>query len=173
MAFMRAYQDMVFTTAARLTGDDRLAEDISQDVFLRAYEHFEMLQSSPTPGGWLKTVATNLALNVLTRHRKRWRSFSELSADDEHHSAIEWQVPDSILAELTAEQRRAAVDQALDHLPAHQRIPLVLYHFEDMPYEAIANRLQVSLTKIKTDIRRGRAALLPLLAAAGIVRESS
>ena len=54
MTFMRAYQDMVFSTAARLTGNDAQAEDIAQDVFLRAYEHFPHLRSSPTAGGWFR-----------------------------------------------------------------------------------------------------------------------
>ena len=65
--FMRAYQDMVFSTAVRLAGNDRQAEDISQEVFLRAYEHFAHLRTSPTAGGWLKTVTTNLTLNYLSR----------------------------------------------------------------------------------------------------------
>ena len=38
--FMRAYQDMVFSTAARLTGNEAQAEDISQEVFLKAHTHF-------------------------------------------------------------------------------------------------------------------------------------
>jgi len=82
---MRAYQDMVFSTAARLAGNDGQAEDIAQEVFLRAYEHFAHLRTSPTAGGWLKTVTTNLTLNYLSRYRKRWRLFSELrpaGADD-------------------------------------------------------------------------------------------
>ena len=74
---MRAYQDMVFSTAARLAGNDAQAEDIAQEVFVKAYEHFDHLRSSATAGGWLKTVATNLSLNYLTRYRKRWRLFSE------------------------------------------------------------------------------------------------
>ncbi len=57
---MRAYQDMVFSTASRLAGNDAQAEDIAQEVFLRAYEHFADLRTSETAGGWLKTVTTNL-----------------------------------------------------------------------------------------------------------------
>src|SRR5687767_13452691 len=53
--FMRNYQDMVFSTAARLTGNDAQAEDISQEVFLKAYENYDHISSSPTAGGWLKT----------------------------------------------------------------------------------------------------------------------
>ena len=48
---MRAYQDMVFSTAARLAGNDTQAEDIAQEVFIRAYEHFSDLRSSVTAGG--------------------------------------------------------------------------------------------------------------------------
>ena len=75
---MRAYQDMVYSTASRLTGNEAQAEDISQEVFVRAYEHFSDLRGSATAGGWLKTVATNLALNHLNRYRRRWRFFSEM-----------------------------------------------------------------------------------------------
>lgn len=172
---MRAYQDMVFSTAARLAASDAQAEDISQEVFLRAYEHFAELRGSPTAGGWLKTVATNLALNYLTRHRKRWRLFSELrppSADSDG-AEMEWAVPDTLQSDLDADRRARAIDGALRQLPQQQRIPLVLYHFEDLSYQQIADRLHVSLAKVKTDIRRARSALLPRLAEAGILRENS
>jgi RNA polymerase sigma-70 factor, ECF subfamily len=169
---MRAYQDMVFSTAARLAGNDGQAEDIAQEVFLRAYEHFGDLRGSPTAGGWLKTVATNLALNYLSRYRKRWRMFSELrSADaDEEPSALELgpPQPDTALADLGAEQRRALIDGALRQLPEHQRVALVLYHFEELSYEEIAAKLHASLAKIKTDIWRARTALMPLLESRGI-----
>jgi RNA polymerase sigma-70 factor, ECF subfamily len=169
--FMRAYQDMVFSTAARLAGNDAQAEDIAQEVFVRAYEHFGDLRTSPTAGGWLKTVATNLSLNYLNRYRKRWRLFSEMrpasAESDSDAPEIEWEVPDTLLADLSAEQRRVQVDAALSKLPEHQRLPLVLYHFEDLSYQEIAVKLNVSLTKVKTDIRRGRAALLPVMQACG------
>ena len=173
---MRAYQDMVFSTAARLAGNDTQAEDISQEVFIRAYEHFSDLRGSVTAGGWLKTVTTNLTLNYLSRYRKRWRLFSEMrsSTQDGEDDGVEldWEVPDTILADLSAEQRSVIVDAALKQLPEHQRLPLVLYHFEDMSYQEIADKLSVSLTKIKTDIRRARAALLPLLQNVGGARDT-
>jgi RNA polymerase sigma-70 factor (ECF subfamily) len=167
LTFMRAYQDMVFSTASRLTGNDAQAEDLAQEVFLRAYEHFHELRTSASAGGWLKTVATHLTLNYLTRYRKRRRLFSELEVGA---PAIEWETPDTLLADLDAEQRRQLIDEALRRLPDHQRLPLVLYHFEDMSYQEIAEKLQVSLAKVKTDIRRARAALLGILEADGRVR---
>jgi RNA polymerase sigma-70 factor (ECF subfamily) len=171
---MRAYQDMVFTTASRLTGNDRQAEDIAQDVFVRAYEHFPELRSSPTAGGWLKTVATNLSLNYLTRYRKRWRMFSDYEDSDDGDSPVparDEDFEDSLPAGLGAEQRRTLIEEALGRLPTHQRVPLVLFHFEDLDYLDIAGRLGVSLAKVKTDIRRGRLALLAIFKAAGVARE--
>jgi len=168
--FMRAYQDMVFSTAARLTGNESCAEDIAQDAFVKAYENFSHLRSSPTAGGWLKTVTTNLALNYLTRHRKRWRLLSEFNAptEDDAQPELQFPLPDTLLADLDQEQRRSVIDQALKRLPDHQRVPLVLYHFEELSYEEIAARLHVSLAKVKTDIRRARMALLPMLESRGI-----
>jgi RNA polymerase sigma-70 factor, ECF subfamily len=172
---MRAYQDMVFSTAARLAGNDTQAEDIAQEVFIRAYEHFSDLRTSATAGGWLKTVTTNLTLNYLNRYRKRWRLFSEMrsaASEDADDVEIEWEVPDTLLADLSAEQRCALVEAALRQLPEHQRLPLVLYHFEDLSYQEIAARLNISLAKVKTDIRRGRAALLPALESGGAARDT-
>lgn len=173
--FMRNYQDMVFSTAARLTGNHAQAEDISQEVFLKAYENYDHIATSPTAGGWLKTVATNLSLNHLTRYRNRWRFFSEFKRDDAGDSsdapAIDFAAPDTFFTEVDATERRRLVDTALDHLPEHQRVPLVLYHFEDLPYEDIAKKLRVSLSKVKIDILRARAALAKILARSGTTHD--
>jgi RNA polymerase sigma-70 factor (ECF subfamily) len=140
---------------------------------LKAYENFGMLQESATAGGWLKTVATNLSLNHLSRYRKRWRFFSDMrrESDSEGDAAtvddlgIDVAVPDTLLDDLEAAERAAIVEQALSELPDSQRIALVLYHFEEMPYADIARRLNASLAKVKIDIMRGRNALAKALAA--------
>ncbi len=173
--FMRNYQDMVFSTAARITGNDAQAEDISQEVFLKAYENFDHLRTSPTAGGWLKTVATNLSLNHLSRYRSRWRFFSEFQreseADNPDAPDVEFAAPDTFFAGVDAAERRDLVERALSQLPEHQRVPLVLYHFEDTPYDVIAKKLGISLAKVKTDILRARAALAKILARSGTPHE--
>jgi RNA polymerase sigma-70 factor (ECF subfamily) len=175
VTFMNAYQDMVFSLAARLTGNDAQAEDLSQEVFMKAYEHFGQLRTSPAVGGWLKTVTTRLALNHLSRHRRRWRLFSELrradaeEADDEP-GEIQIPTPDLTAGEVETQGRHALIEQALQQLPDAQRVPLVLYHFQEQSYEEIAALLDVSLAKVKTDIHRGRAALATRLARLGAAR---
>jgi RNA polymerase sigma-70 factor, ECF subfamily len=161
-AFMRNYQNMVFSTAMRLLANTAEAEDISQEVFLKAYERFDELSQSPTAGGWLKTVATNLSLNHLSRYRSRWTFFSDLFAgggEDEDTREVDFAAPGNIDEDLARADSHALVETALQKLPDAQRVPLVLYHLEGMAYEDIARKLNVSLGKIKTDIFRGREAL--------------
>jgi RNA polymerase sigma-70 factor, ECF subfamily len=169
-SFVRAHQDLVFSIAARLTGDDAQAEDIAQEVFLRAYKNFESIRYSDTVRGWLKTVTTNLALNHITRYRNRWRVFSGLRAADAEEDAPDVEIEDEadLVADLEAVDREQIVEQCLQSLPEHQRVPLVLYHFEELSYEQIARDLKVSVPKVKTDIFRGRAALARILARRGV-----
>jgi RNA polymerase sigma-70 factor (ECF subfamily) len=171
--FMRTYQNMVFSTAARLSGNDAQAEDIAQEVFLRAHKRFDELRDNPRAAGWLKTVATNLTFTHLTRYRKRWVFFSQLSATDDadDEPAIDFAAEESVVENVREDERHEYVEAALRELPEHQRVPLVLYHFEEMPYEDIAQRLKVSLAKVKTDIHRARAALATILERRGITAE--
>jgi len=168
--FMRTYQNMVYSTAARLTGDPAQAEDIAQEVFLRAHRGFGQLRGNPRAAGWLKTVATNLTLTHLTRYRKRWVFFSQMHNDDDgaDDAVLDFPSSESVVADVEADERQGLIEEALQHLPEHQRVPLVLFHFEELPYEEIATRLRVSLPKVKTDIHRARAALARVLAQRGI-----
>jgi len=172
--FMRDYQHMVYASARRLTASDATAQDITQDVFLKAWEHFADLRERIGAGGWLKTVTLRLSLNHLGRYRRRWRFFSELmpnaatpgGSDQEASEAeVEFAVEtlDTVFASLADAQRDERVRAAMTRLPEAQRLPLVLYHFEDRSYQQIAEDLEVSVAKVKTDILRGRIALAKLL----------
>ena len=157
---MKNYQDMVYSTAVRMLGNETDAQDIAQTVFLKAYEAFDNISQSPTAGGWLKTVTTNLCLNQLTRYRNRWRFFSEMrSEDDEPDFVDSVAAPEHLEQGLDEADHRQLLEVALRKLPDSQRVPLVLYHFDDLAYDEIADRLKISLSKVKTDIHRGRLAL--------------
>src|SRR5262245_54088185 len=167
-AFVRRYQDMVFATAVRLLRNPAEAEDVAQDVFLRAFQRFDQIGASPAAAGWLKTVTTNACLNYLSRYRARWRFFSELDTPGQtepiRHPPAGRTVPGPA-HDLGQAERREQLEQALRRLPDHQRVPLVLFHFDNRSYQDIALLLGVSLGKVKTDIHRGREALRHLLTA--------
>lgn len=160
-AFVLEFQDMVYATAVRLLGNPAEAEDVAQTVFLKAFERFDQLDGNPSAPGWLRTVATNQSLNHLARYRRRWRFFSELDRTPDP--------PDSRTAGPLDPDRR--LDAALRRLPASQRVPIVLFHFDELSYQQIADRLGVSLSKVRSDIHRGREALRHALTPRG--QESS
>lgn len=140
-SFMRDYQNMVFTTALRLVANQTDAEDIAQEVFIKAYEHFDELCHSPTAGGWLKTVARNLSLNHLTRYRARWRFFSEMQSQEQDQDfAANLPAPDLHQRSVDDADRRQILQTALQRLPNSQRVALVLFHFEEPDLRA--NRRQ-------------------------------
>ena len=183
-AFVREYQDMVYATAVRLLSSPAEAEDVAQTVFLRAFERFDEIGSSPAAAGWLKTVTTNLCLNHLSRYRSRWRLFSEIrpegpGGNDEvsHGDHV-----DALMARAGAQDRATGeesldaaseqqrLERALRGLPDHQRVPIVLFHFDGKSYLEIAALLGVTLAKVKTDIHRGREALKDVLTSAHATR---
>jgi RNA polymerase sigma-70 factor (ECF subfamily) len=158
--FVKNYQDMVYSTAIRLVANPADAEDISQQVFLKAYDHFDDIRASGSTGGWLKTVARNLSLNHLSRYRARWRFFSEMGNEESETDYVDsLAAPDTLDRSLMESDYREMLNHALLKLPQTQRVPLVLFHVENLAYEEIAAHLGVSLSKVKTDIHRGRAAL--------------
>lgn len=166
-AFVLRHQDLVFATAVRLLGNRRDAEDVAQTVFLKAFQHFDEVRDHPGAAAWLKTVATNECLNHLSRYRARWRFFSEMRRQDQEGENVEYKMtlategtPAETLERVDRRRRLAA---AILKLPPHQRVPLVLFHFDQMSYQDIAARLGVTLAKIKTDIHRGREVLAKLL----------
>ena len=158
---MLKYQNMVFSTAMRLLANPAEAEDIAQEVFLKAFERFAELGESPTAGGWLKTVATNMSLNHLTRYRSRWSFFSDLArpGDADDPEPVEFAAPDTFEQDIDHTDRHQVLERALQKLPPAQRVPLVLFHLDGLSYEQIAAKLNVSLGKVKTDIFRAREAL--------------
>jgi len=164
-AFVRRYQDMVYGTAVRLLGSPAEAEDAAQTVFLKAFQRYDEVVTSPAAAGWLKTTTRNECLNHLSRYRARWQFFSELTRPDQPDGdyADALVSPFSHARDLEQAELREDLERALRGLPDHQRVPLVLFHFEELNYQEIADALGASLGKVKTDIHRGREALKRLL----------
>src|SRR5271165_4483590 len=112
--FMQNYQNMVFSTAMRLLANQSEAEDVTQEVFLKAFGNFDRLHENPSAGGWLKTVATNLSLNHLSRYRSRWSFFSELfggGGGDAEANEPEFAAGENVEADLLKTERCALVEK--------------------------------------------------------------
>ncbi len=156
---MNRHRGPIVNFVNRMIGDRDRAEDLSQEVFLRVYRHAGTYRVTARFTTWLYTIASNLGKNEL-RNRARRRNVSvedtprELRQEDYHLGTREdFLAPDRV-AELNDRQRK--VRYAIDSLPEHFRIMLVLRDIEGFTYEEIASMLDLPLGTVKSRINRAR-----------------
>jgi RNA polymerase sigma factor (sigma-70 family) len=141
---------MLYRYLMRLSGDPALADDVAQESFVRLHRRGTM----PTdPAAWLVTVANNIVRDEYRSAKRRRRLLSQWLARDE--------APDrspSSESDLLAQERRAAVRQALDRLPERDRRLLLLRH-EGFSYREIAEALGVATSSVGTLLARATAAM--------------
>jgi RNA polymerase sigma-70 factor, ECF subfamily len=155
------YSRMVFGMAVHIINDDAQAEEITQEVFLRAWEHAASYRADlGKVGSWLAGITRNRAIDLL-RHR--------LTTSDGHSFSMDalpfFDLPGSQDIEKDAEEsaQRLRVRQALAQLPKEQREALAMAYFNGYTQEEVAQALHEPLGTIKTRIRLGMQKLRQLL----------
>lgn len=169
VAFARLYDrhaELVYSVALRVLADPPLAQDITQEVFLRLWRRPGAFD--PERGrfiSWLASVTRNRAVDELrVRGRRRMRELDESACVDDPPDP---NVADpQAAAEVAAERER--VRAALATLPPEQRQALELAYFAGLSQSEIAERLGQPLGTVKT---RTRLALLKLRLCLGADRE--
>jgi len=156
---MRRHRGPIVNYVNRLIGDRDRAEDLAQEVFLRVYRHAGTYRVTARFTTWLYTIASNLGKNEL-RNRARRRNVSmedtprELGQDDYHLGTREdFLTPDRV-SDLRERQRKVRL--AIDSLPEHFRLMIVLRDLEGFAYEEIASMLELPLGTVKSRINRAR-----------------
>lgn len=161
----QAWQDLadthtpqVFRLAYRLTGDRFDAEDLTQEVFERAFRASEGFDGQ-NPAGWLHRITTNLFLDRVRRSaRVRMDSFAD--GDAERMPALD-PTPEHVVYQA---QLDADVERALAALPAQFRAAIILSDLEGLSYDEVAAALGVKIGTVRTRIHRGRRMMRESLA---------
>jgi RNA polymerase sigma-70 factor (ECF subfamily) len=147
---IRRHQDFVYGSVLRVVKNPTLAEDISQDCFLRAYRALPDFRGESQVRSWLYRIAHNLAINAVTRRREYPTDIMpEILASTEGGPARS--------AEMS--ELATAMGEAIELLPEDLKRPLVLRELQHMSYEDIAGELEVPLNTVRTRIFRARRAL--------------
>lgn len=157
------YQGPIINFCFRFCANRTLAEDLAQEVFLRVYRGSGRYRVDARFSTWLYRIAVNVCLNETRKLRKNFmtRSMDQPVNDDPDGRAPEYADENQAGADeaMAARQREAAIQGALQALPAPQRMALMLRIYEDFPYDEIASRMNISEGKVKTLIFRGRRRL--------------
>lgn len=151
-----AHVDRVYRLAYRLTGDDDLAQECTQETFIRAFERLSQFRGQAAFGTWLHAIALSMIYNVTRKVRRLNRRQVDIDA----------------LANLGAEPVAGNVDPdlkerlaaAIDELPWGYRTVFVMHDIEGYRHEEIAAALGVRSGTTKAQLSRARAKLRRALA---------
>lgn len=147
---VRAYQHRVFAVALRMLGNAGEAEEIAQEVFLRAHRALAEFRGDAKLSTWLYTIASRLCLNRLgSGERSATLSGEERLMRLRHEAGG----PDAMLEQTELE---AALHRAIAELPDERRIVVVLRDLEGLSYEEIAAALELPTGTVRSRLHRAR-----------------
>ena len=152
---VRKYQKPVHALVWRKIGDFHIAEDITQDTFLKAYQKLATLKDPQSFAGWLYVIATNHCKTWLRKKRLQTQPLETTSsADLEKATYSEYVIDEN--EQTAAEVHREVVKQLLAKLQESERTVITLYYLGEMTYEEISKFLGVSVSTIKNRLYRAR-----------------
>lgn len=159
------YSPLVYRVAFRMLGHPEDAADLTQDVFVRAYERLSTLQHGQAFQAWITRLTVNLARDRQRRHRLATTTLDVSSSETDE--VIERSLPSSdppldhrLMTQELSQQLQAAL---LDLSPEHRAV-IILHHLEHVPVEEMSATLQVPVGTIKSRLARARAELRRRLA---------
>jgi len=154
---VRAHQRRVFRVLFSLVRDQDLADNLTQECFLRAYEKRRTFRAEASVETWLIRIATNLARDHARNRRMAfWRNILPQSSQAEHgRENLEISDPaPSIERALLAQEQLAAVESTLQRISPQQRTAFALRYFEEMTLEEIAVAMELELGTVKSHLFR-------------------
>lgn len=163
------HQNAVYSVALRYMRTPDLADDVTQDAFLRAYRSIDTFHNDGGIGfrSWLLRIASNRALDVLrARQRRPAESLDAAMDDDESNWAPE--DPGESPLEFTVRGDLAGhLEWALGRIPPDQRIVVILSDIQGHSYDEIAEITGVAPGTVKSRLHRARARLRVILQESG------
>lgn len=163
---VRRYQNRVYTMCVRWMRDDRVAEEVAQDVFVALYRALPSFRGDARLSTWVYRVVVNHCKNRLLYRKRRAHDRHEPlegnPTDDgpERQLAGDGPEPDSLRHRTEAEH---LVEVGLSQLDDEQRTIIVLRDIEDRSYEEIADIMGVPRGTVKSRLHRARAQLATVL----------
>jgi RNA polymerase sigma-70 factor, ECF subfamily len=170
-ALIRAHQPSLYAYLLRLSGRPDIAEDITQDAFVRVLMHLDRFEPTYRFSTWLFTIAKRLYVNAMQKHKPVYDSDAVggwgPSPGSGRSSKSGFDPNDSVFGQpfspaLRAEERqshRDALSVALAELTEEQREILILFHQHDWPISVIAQHMDMPEGTIKSHLHRSRKRL--------------
>ncbi|MCE2412994.1 RNA polymerase sigma factor [Candidatus Poribacteria bacterium] len=154
-ALVRKYQKPVHAFVRRKVGDFHIAEEITQDIFLRVYERLQTLKNPSTFVRWLYVIAARQCFAWFEKKRMTMKSLDAMSPEELEELAYA-QYRAEQQDEFANEQYREVVKHLLQKLPESERTVVTLHYLSNMTCEDISKFLGVSPNTVKSRLHRAR-----------------
>ena len=152
---IKKYQKPVHTLAWRKIGDFHIAEDITQEVFLKAYQRLHILKDPNQFSGWLYVITANLCATWLRKKRIQTQPLGDTEPTMIQEDTYSRHVVEERM-KTTAESQREVVKKLLAKLKESERTVMTLHYLGEMTVAEISRFLGVSASTIKSRLRRAR-----------------
>lgn len=157
-----SYYRNVYYTVYRFCKDRGLAEELTNEAYVVAFQKICMLKDMGKFRGWICTIALNLAKDYM-RKNNRISSVASMELWTQSCNTLE----DEVVEKLDRNQVKAAING----LDSHYRNVIILRYYHELPYNDIAKRLNLSCSAVKTRINRAKGKLHLLLGPKGQKQE--
>ena len=159
-----AYEKMVYNTALGIVQNEDDADDITQEVFIQAYQSLTDFKGASKISTWLYRITLGKALD-LEKKKKRKKRFGFVqalfgSSGEETVPAVEFDHPG---VQLENKENAASLFKALKQLPDNQRIAFTLHKMEGRSYNEVAEIMDTTVTAVESLMARGRTNLKKIL----------
>jgi RNA polymerase sigma-70 factor, ECF subfamily len=161
------YKNKIINFCFRYCFNRGVAEELTQEVFIRVYQAADRYRPEARFSTWLYRIAVNLCLNEFRKGKYKAHIISIDQPDHIGHSEFVRDIEDqgSLSSHdlVIAREREKLIEQAMSALSEKQRIALILRIFNGFSYQEIASQMNISESKVKSLIYRGRQRLQELL----------
>jgi RNA polymerase sigma-70 factor (ECF subfamily) len=162
---VRSYQRRIYAVAMRMTRRHEVADDVTQDTFVRAYRNLARFELGRPLLPWLKRIAVNLSINYLNgARRERPLEEEDPFGAAAHRGGIDEPLDANPERRLESEELARELDRALMLLSVDQRTVFLLKVVEGMRYQEIAEVLGISEGTVMSRLSRARGRLKEMLA---------
>jgi RNA polymerase sigma-70 factor (ECF subfamily) len=161
---LRKYQNSVYSLCRKMVRNSEEARDLSQEAFVRTFATLDRYNPVYAFSSWLYKITANLCIDHIRKQRMKMLSIDDPVEGEEGSIARELQDHGQRPDEVSERRElRGTIEAAIERLPEHYRVILILRHQDQLSYEEIATKLGIPLGTVKARIHRAREGLKEIL----------
>ena len=161
------YGKQVYAWVCRVIQNREDAEELTEDVFVKAFQHLESFRGESDFLTWLYRIAYNLSISAVRKKKVEY-----LAIEDSQLSNVSEEMIQDQLGQADSSERLDLLDWALEQLPPDDRALILLFHKEDKSIEELAQITGLSIANIKVKLHRTRKKLYILMTEGQTTKQS-